>query len=386
MKAEPLIIAWSPPELAMLGPDGRLLRRRLGPDEEPARTLGELWPAEFPEDGAGRLLLATAEPAALRRFCAAARRGGGRIVGAWLWAGPGPELSDGELAEQMSAGCAGDDLLARKRWTLAAPLATGRMRAWAAAGLAAALLGAAAWHVQEQARRSRRTAAEEAERELEAAQAAAGLRRRQTAAQEAELLQELSPPRWPIHELLLALSSAATPAIVLDQLQARAGSVQIHYRILESAPDAAAAVHFPEALIGALQGRGVNAALSSREAKESVRLTLTPQPSGDGDIRARVAALAPLGLIERTADGWKRFWLLTAAGDSALADVAVQRTYAFEAGDKSRAAWPNLIALTDDLQRLPGATIDSVTITADGSDSGAFAGVRLTAKVLFLRR
>lgn len=386
MKAEPLIIAWSPPELAMLGPDGRLLRRRLAPDEEPARALGELWPAEFPEDGVGRLLLASAEPAALRRFCAAARRGGGRIVGAWRWPCSGPELSDGELAEQMSAGCAGEDLLARKRWTLPAHLATGRARAWAAAGLALALLGAAAWHVQEEARRSRRTAAEEAERELEAAQAAAGLRRRESAEQDAKLLQELTPPRWPIHELLLALSRAATPAIVLDQVQAQAGSVRIRFRILESAPDAAAAVHFPDALLGALQGRGVNAGLAGGESKESVRLTLSPQPPGGGGIEERIAALPPVGLLERTAAGWKRFWLVTEAGDSALSDAAIQRSYVLEAADKSRAAWASLLALTDDIERLPGAAIDSLAVSADGSDSGAFAGVRLTAKVLFLRR
>src|SRR5215469_5765681 len=46
METEPLIIAWVAPELVLLGPDGRLIRRRLAADESPTRLLTELWTAE----------------------------------------------------------------------------------------------------------------------------------------------------------------------------------------------------------------------------------------------------------------------------------------------------------------------------------------------------
>jgi hypothetical protein len=51
-----LVIAWWGPDLAILGPDGRLARGYCRPEEDPAAAIGELLDAEFPGPAAARLL------------------------------------------------------------------------------------------------------------------------------------------------------------------------------------------------------------------------------------------------------------------------------------------------------------------------------------------
>lgn len=391
MPAELLIIAWSPPELALLGSDGRLLRQRLEPAEDPAARLEELWPAEFPEEDVGRLLVPSADPDALRRFCAAARGIGTRLTGAGIWTEPVAELPDNELAERMSRAETSATLLPRRRWAFPRPPRRAALAAVAALALAA--IGAAAWHIQAEAWRTQRTAAAEAEHELEAAQAAAGMRRRQSAEAQEKLRLALYPPRRPVHELLLSLSSAATAAIVVDRFAARADSVRLSYHVLTAAPDSARAPRFPADFTAALQAAGVVLAGSPSRApdappEETWTFLLAPPPlpeaaAGTQDAIARLPTAGQIQLRLRPLQGE---WRITAGDAVPIAPGVVARDFVFAARDLGRGAWERMVALADGMERVAGATVVAVTLDTDGSGSGAFAQAALTARLLLRAR
>ncbi|HZZ57418.1 MAG TPA: hypothetical protein VFE31_06275 [Opitutaceae bacterium] len=390
MQAEPLIVAWSPPELALLGSDGRLLRLKLEPAEDPAARLKELWPAEFPEEGVGRLLVPSADPDALRRFCAAARGIGTRLTGAGIWTEPVAELPDNELAERMSRAETSATLLPRGRWAF--PRLPRRAALAGIAALALAAIGAAAWHVQAEAWRTQRTAADEAEHELEAAQAAAGLRRRQSAEAQEKLRRELNPPRRPVHELLLSLSSAATAAIVVDRFAARADSVRLSYHVLTAAPDAARAPRFPADFTAALQAAGVGLAGSASRApdappEETWTFLLAPPPLPEAaNTQDAIARLPTAGQIQLRLRPLQGEWRITAGDAVPVAPGVVARDYVFGARDLGRGAWERMVALADGMERVAGATVVAVTLDTDGSGSGAFAQAALTARLLLRAR
>jgi len=211
-----LTIAWTPDEAVLLGPDSRLVRQPLSPEEDHAAAILEAWRMEFPEVATARLL--TGDPAtapAAARLAALAADAGLRL--------------DRSLSPRRT----------RRPWTLVSrwPL-TRRSRLLLLIASVLTLGGGGwQWNTSRRAAQRRQSLAEERSAEL----AASGERLQATAEQRAAIAAACAvPPQF--HAELLQRLAAAPASVVLEAVEINGVDCVIRGRLVPAAPGADGAV------------------------------------------------------------------------------------------------------------------------------------------------
>lgn len=356
MSAGELTIAWTAGEAVLLGPDSRVIRQPLHPDDDPPAVILEAWRMEFPEAPAARLLIGDPSigPAAAR-LAALAAEAGLRLDGAAATPGsPRP-------------------------WRIFVPRPlTRRARRLLGAALALAL-GAAGWEWTSTRQSARRREATDAERSAELA--ADGRRRQETAEQRAAIAAACAVPEQFQGEFLHRLAGASA-AVVLESLEIDGADCLLRGQLVPAAPGAEGAVDVLRRSLFAPADRWQSDAGRPAGPNFALHATLLPPPAAErsrpllnpADPRARFPSRSQLAAWQKT---WSQAWIVSAAGSEVRAGVELQR-FDLQGLNHSDRAWRDVLYWLEQWHQQPGVAVDRIGLSGVAAHTGAFERVQVT--------
>ena len=362
MSAGELTIAWTASEAVLLGPDSRLVRQPLHPDDDSAAVILEAWRTEFPEALAARLL--TGDPAtapAAARLAALAADAGLRL-----------ERGTAEAGQ------------VRRPW---APF-TGRTltrRSWLILlAVVLLVLGGTGW--QWNAGRLAAQRRQSADEERSAERAADGRRRQETAEQRAEIAAACAVPPQFQAEWLQRLANAPA-AVVLEAVELNGLDCLIRGRLVPGAPGAEGAVDALRRSQFVPADRWQIEAGPSMGSEFALHAVLLPPgssatgalPIAPGPERARLPTRAQLAGLRKD---WAAAWSISAEGSEARAGVELQR-FRLTAVQHDPRAWSEVLRWMDRWHQQAGLSVDQVALKGSPAQDGTLdrATVRVTVRV-----
>jgi hypothetical protein len=360
VSAGELTIAWTPSEAVLLGPDSRLVRQPLHPDEDHAAVILEAWRMEFPEALAARLLTGdpAAGPAAVR-LAALAADAGLRLDGA------------------------GEARGARQPWppTWRRPLT--RRSQLVLLGTLALALGWSGWRweASRQADQQRQSTADERSAEL----AADGRRRQETAEQRAAIAAACAVPGQ-FHLELLHRLAGAPAAVVIESVEIGGTDCVIRGQLVAAAPGAEGAVDALRRSVALPADRWQIEAGPAAGADFALHAVLLPLPSG-GPMPPQADAIAERDRLPSRAQltdlrkDWSQAWSVSPEGSEVRAGVELQR-FSLQALSHDARAWSDVLQWIERAHREPGVSVERLSLHGSAPHTGALdrATLSITAR------